>query len=205
MRSLDSNLSRSLSAPPFGSVSFQGMTLVVPKRQRKEIWALQAAEKLPGFAGSAPESRRDGLKIAQHAVLGIHREKDKVPTGTTESTSDVTCLGRPVHAEHRSRIHEVACSSWHTRRSIGVGRTGKFPLPPNRTGGFPAYGSPVGGFTSKRIDTPEHGHDPRKRGPAQRRRHLSSDCCPTHGLALVSHHDSGGYCAGAYGPSNPAY
>jgi hypothetical protein len=57
MRSLDSNLSRSLSAPPFGSVSFQRLTL-------------EAAEKLPGIAGSAPESRRDGLVRLKVYLVG---------------------------------------------------------------------------------------------------------------------------------------
>ena len=43
------------------------------------------------------------------------------------------------------------CFTFHPQlalwaRRIGVGRTLRFPLPPNRTSGFPASGSPVGGY-----------------------------------------------------------
>src|SRR5436309_3979423 len=84
------------------------------------------------------------------------------------------------------------------QKAIGVGRTSRFPLPPNRTGGFPAYGSPVGGLTSKRVDAHEHEPHLRRTSLAPRRKHWASDCDPNHGLAPYALLAGAGGCAIAF-------
>src|SRR5207247_3635912 len=63
-------------------------------------------------------------------------------------TSEVLYLSKPCRLSSRPAGQATEITETQRRSTIGVGRSGGFPLPPNRTSGSPASGSPVGGSPS---------------------------------------------------------